>query len=257
MINEFPEVTVLGSKVSLINTKETVDQMEAWIGEPAKLCRRVIVSGFHGLWLAHQNEQLKEVFNSAELWAPDGIAPVWFAQLKGHRGIARATGADIMAEFLRRADRKGYRSYFYGDTEKTLGALRSRVEQDYPNHVVAGMFSPPFRQLTPEEDEAIIHQINDAKPDVLWVGLGLPKQERWIHERMDRLKVPVAIGVGAAFAFIAGTVERCPEWIGRMGMEWAYRFTREPRKLWRRDLLDGPRFLFHVGLELTGFQRYE
>jgi len=98
--------------------------------------------------------------------------------------------------------------------------------------------------------------INDARPDVLWVGLGLPKQERWIHEHKDRLNVPVAIGVGACFGFFSGKVKRAPLWIGRMGLEWLWRFLQEPKKLWRRDMLDGPRFMGHVFLQLTGLRKY-
>jgi N-acetylglucosaminyldiphosphoundecaprenol N-acetyl-beta-D-mannosaminyltransferase len=257
MVNESSTITVLGSKVHLVNTVDTVDQIEAWIAEPRRICRRVIVTGFHGLWEAHQDRELKKILNSAELWIPDGIAPVWLARLKGNRHAERATGVDVMREFFRRASARGYRCFFYGDTERTLDALRRRLDQDFPGHIVAGSFSPPFRPLTKQEDERIIAQINEAKPDVLWVGLGMPKQERWIYDRQKRLSVPVAIGVGAAFAFAAGTVQRCPDWIGSMGMEWVFRLTREPRKLWRRDLLDGPRFLFNVGLELARIRKYE
>jgi N-acetylglucosaminyldiphosphoundecaprenol N-acetyl-beta-D-mannosaminyltransferase len=193
---------------------------------------------------------LKAILNSAELWVPDGIAPIWIAYLRGHRNVERTPGVEILREFFDRANRKQYRSYFYGDTDLTLSVMQAVVALDYPDHVIAGAFSPPFRPLTHEEDEEIIQRINAAQPDVLWVGLGMPKQDIWIHERLDRLQVPVAIGVGAAFAFIAGTVPRCPNWIGRLGFEWVYRFLQEPTKLWRRDLLEGPQFLFYAGLEL-------
>lgn len=243
-------VQILGSRVQLVTTAGTVDQMESWIESPQGLCRRVVVTGFHGLWEAHKNPRLQGMLNSAELWVPDGIAPIWVACLRGHRGAERAPGADIMREFFRRADQKKYRSYFYGDTESTLSALEGTLARQYPGHQIAGAFSPPFRPLTAEEDREVIDRINTARPDVLWVGLGMPKQDIWIYERLDRLRVPVVVGVGAAFAFVAGTVPRCPEWVGRMGFEWVYRFLKEPGKLWRRDLLDGPRFLFHAGLEL-------
>lgn len=243
-------VLTLGSRVHLISVNRTVDHIEQWIEAPHDTCRRVVVTGFHGIWSAHQNAQLRAILNSAELWVPDGIAPVWIAYFRGHRNIKRAPGAEIVREFLQRANRKRYRSFFYGDTESTLSSMQAVVARDYPAHVIAGAYAPPFRPLTPEEDADIIERINAARPDVLWVGLGMPKQDIWIHERLDRLRVPVAIGVGAAFAFIAGTVPRCPGWIGRMGFEWVYRLLKEPRKLWRRDLLDGPQFLFHAGLEL-------
>jgi N-acetylglucosaminyldiphosphoundecaprenol N-acetyl-beta-D-mannosaminyltransferase len=210
----------------------------------------VIVTGFHGLMEAHKSAKIRAVLNDADLWVPDGIAPVWVARARGHRDAVRATGTDIMLEFLKRADAKNLSSYFYGDTDSTLAALSERVRRDFPGHRIAGAVSPPFRALSPEEDEAIVERINEARPDVLWVALGLPKQDVWIHERLSRLKVPVAIGVGAAFAFVAGTVERCPEWVGNGGFEWVYRFLKEPKKLWRRDLLDGPRFMVLAGMEL-------
>jgi N-acetylglucosaminyldiphosphoundecaprenol N-acetyl-beta-D-mannosaminyltransferase len=176
--------------------------------------------------------------------------------MRGHRNAVRAPGAEIMLEFLKRAEEKHYSSYFYGDTEQTLAALCETVARNYPGHRIAGAYSPPFRPLTPSEDAAIVERINAARPDILWVALGMPKQDIWIHDRLKSLNVPVAIGVGAAFAFVAGTVSRCPEWMGRAGLEWLYRFLKEPRKLWRRDLFDGPHFLFHAGMELIRKREY-
>lgn len=244
-----PSVQILGSRVHLASASLAVDQIERWVEAENMRCRRVIVTGFHGVWEAYKDPSIWSVLNSGDLWIPDGIAPVWAARLQGYRQVERAPGADIMREFLSRAHRNGYSSYFYGNTEKTLSALCDTVARDYPGHRIAGAYSPPFRQLTNAEDREIVDRINAARPDVLWVSLGMPKQDIWIHERLSRLKVPVAIGVGAAFDFVGGTVPRCPDWIGRMGFEWVYRFAREPKKLWRRDLLDGPRFLYHVGKE--------
>ena len=227
-----------------------MNQIERWIRLQDGQCRQIVASGFHGLLEASRNEKVHAALNSAELWVPDGIAPVWIARLRGHRGAVRSPGPEILARFLDRANLNGYSSYFYGDTEQTLAALVEAVRAKYPGHRIAGTFSPPFRPLAPEEEQAIIDRINEAQPDVLWVALGLPKQEIWIHERLKHLKVPVAVGVGAAFAFVAGTVPRCPEWIGRAGFEWVFRLLAEPRKLWRRDFLDGPRFIYHAGIEL-------
>ena len=245
-----PSVRILGSRVHLVSARRTVDYMERWIGMRDERCHQVVVTGFHGLSESRKNQFLCTMLNQADLWVPDGIAPVWVARLRGQRGATRATGSDIMREFLSRAQEKSYSSYFYGDTERTLGALTGTVARLYPRHRIAGVYSPPFRALSAAEDQAIIDRINDARPDVLWVALGMPKQDVWIHERLHRLKVPVAIGVGAAFAFVGGTVPRCPDWVGNAGFESVYRFVREPRKLWRRDLLDGPRFIYDVGMEL-------
>ena len=245
-----PSIWILGSRVHLVSTNRTVDYMEHWIRQEEIRCRQIVVTGFHGLMEAHKNPALRTILNEADLWVPDGIAPVWLAKLRGHENVVRAPGAEIVAEFLRRASQKQFSSFFYGDTEQTLAALRDKLSRDYPGHRIAGAYSPPFRSLSSQEEDEIIDHINSTKPDVLWVALGMPKQDIWIHQRLSRLKVPVAVGVGAAFAFVAGTVPRCPEWIGNAGFEWVYRFLKEPRKLWRRDILDGPRFIFHAGLEL-------
>ena len=246
-------VKILGSHIHRIPIPSVIREMERWIDastSDSKL-HQIIVSGFHGIWEAYRNQNLKTIFNSADIWIPDGIAPVLISRLKGLRNMERTPGAELMQAFFRLADKKGYSSFFYGDTQKTLTGLRKKLLADYPGHKIAGTFSPPFRLLTKKENEDIIQMINDSCPDVLWVALGLPKQERWIYERRNRLHVPVAIGVGAAFAFVSGNVKRVPEWIGKNGLEWLWRFIQEPKKLWRRDLLDGPRFLWHVFLELA------
>ncbi|MCX7046023.1 MAG: WecB/TagA/CpsF family glycosyltransferase [Candidatus Sumerlaeota bacterium] len=253
----FPCVKVLGSRVHLMGMREVIAAIEAWIRNPSRMPRHVIVTGFHGIWLAREDARFKQILNSADLWIPDGIAPVWVARLKGFKNAVRTPGMDLVKAFLERADKERFSSFFYGDTDETLALMRQAIEIRYPGHRVAGVFSPPFRALTPEEDEQIVQTINASKPDVLWVGLGLPKQERWIWEHRDRLHVPVAIGVGAAFGFLGGKVQRCPHWLGRLGLEWLWRLLKEPRKLWRRNFLDGPRFVWHVLLELMGIEKYD
>jgi len=256
---QLPIVKILGSRVHMIDIPAVISIISRWIDDyqNSRKCRQIIVTGFHGLWESHKNRDFKSILNSADLWVPDGIAPVWVARMKGIKDGDRTPGADIMRAFFQTANRKGYRSFFYGDTQETLDALKSRLEEKYPGHVIAGMYSPPFRSLTREEDEEIVKMINDAAPDILWVGLGLLKQDRWICEHKDRLQVPVALGVGAALGFHSEKVKRVPEWIGKNGLEWVWRFIQEPRKLWRRDLIDGPRFIWHVMLELTGLRKYE
>lgn len=249
---------ILGSTIQMIDIPTIMSIIESWITEfpTYRKCRQIVVTGFHGTWESHKNPELKKIFNSAELWVPDGIAPVLVGRIKGMKNIDRTPGQDILKAYLERADVNGCRSFFYGDTDDTLKSLHSNLERDFPGHIVAGMYSPPFRAMSKEEDEEIVSMINDARPDVLWVGLGCPKQDQWIYDHKDRLQVPVAIGVGAVFRFQAGIVERVPEWIGRLGFEWAWRFIKEPKKLWRRDLLEGPRFVWHVLLELADLRKY-
>lgn len=257
MSNTLPSIKILGSRVHLVQNSDVLARMEHWIHNEPQRCHFIVNTGFHGLWVAHQDQKFKNIVNSSDLFSPDGIATVWISRLKGSHLKERATSADLMKLFFEKANEKGYRSFFYGDTDETLKALKEKLEAKYPTHKIAGTFSPPFRPLSPHEDDEIVKMINDAQPDVLWVGLGLPKQERWIYEHKDRLNVPVAIGVGACFGFFSEKVKRAPLWIGEIGFEWLWRFIQEPKKLWRRDLIDGTRFLIHVFLELAGIRKYE
>lgn len=256
---QLPSVRILGSRVHLVDLHDITALMDKWIREYAqgRKCRQIIVTGFHGIWEAYKTSDFKSILNSADLWVPDGIAPVWVARIRGMTNAVRTPGAELMKAFFELAKVEGYRSFFYGDTDKTLTSLREKLEQDYPGHKVVGTFSPPFRPLTPQEDEDVMTMINEARPDVLWVGLGLPKQDRWIFEHKSRLNLPIAIGVGAAFGFLSGDIKRVPAWIGDHGLEWIWRFFQEPKKLWRRDMIDGPRFLWNVFLELAGIKKYD
>ena len=235
---------------------DAADQMEMWISGRDR-SHYIVATGMHGVMEATRDPEFKLILNSADLFVPDGISLILVARLKGVSLKRRVTGTDLMLEFLERSNEKGYKNFFYGDTDETLSALRSKLAERFPTLQISGTYSPPFRELTPEEEEAEIKLINQSGADVLWVGLGLPKQERWIYEHMDKLDVPVMIGVGAAFKFAAGTVRRAPSWMGNLGFEWTWRFVQEPKRVWRRILIDGPRFGFHVALELTGLRKYD
>lgn len=248
------QVEILGCRIDRVTPAEAVARITHWIDARTGPPRHVVVTGFHGLWVAHQEPAFREILNAADLFCPDGIAPVWLSRLRGEPLPARLPGAELMRLFFAIAHQRGFRSYFYGDTAATLAALRARLEADWPGHRVVGTHSPPFRPPTAAEDAADVARINAAGADVLWVGLGLPKQERWIHAHRGQLEVPVVIGVGAAFGFLSGQVRRVPRWLGDAGFEWAWRLAMEPRKLWRRDLIDGPRFLYHGVKEALAYR---
>ena len=201
------------------------------------------MTGFHGLWVAHEDSAYRRVLNQADLFCPDGIAPIWLARLHGRPLPQRTPGRDLMESLFLRSEEKGYAHYFYGDSDATLGALRARLAERFPKLRVAGTLSPPFRALTDEEEAAHVAAINESGADVVWVGLGLPKQDQWIARNLSRLTAKAAIGVGAAFAFHAGAVSHAPKWLGDAGFEWVWRLAAEPNMMWRRDLADGPRFV--------------
>jgi N-acetylglucosaminyldiphosphoundecaprenol N-acetyl-beta-D-mannosaminyltransferase len=242
-VDDLPCVEIFGVKVHGPTLDQAAGILESWIERPDGRCRQMIVTGFHGLWVAHEDPVYHRVLNQADLFCPDGIAPIWLSRLHGRPLPQRTPGAELMAAFFRRAQQKGFRSYFYGDSDATLDALRARVTEQFPGMGVASAFSPPFRALSDEEEAAHVAAINESGADVLWVGLGLPKQDLWIARNLHRLKAKAAIGVGAAFAFHAGAVSRAPRWLGDAGFEWVWRFAAEPKKMWKRDLTDGPRFV--------------
>jgi N-acetylglucosaminyldiphosphoundecaprenol N-acetyl-beta-D-mannosaminyltransferase len=242
-VGRLPSVEILGVRVHGPTLAQAVDIVEEWIRRPCGRARSVVNTGFHGLWCAHQDPGFREVLNQADFFCPDGVAPYWLSRLQRRPLPARLPGPDLMEAVLQRANERGYRSYFYGDTDEVLAALKERVARRFPGAGVAGVFSPPFRSLSDRERAEHIERINGAKPDLLWVGLGCPKQERWIADNRERLRVPVVIGIGAVFRVQAGVTSRAPRWLSEAGFEWAWRLAAEPRKLWRRDLVDGPRFL--------------
>jgi N-acetylglucosaminyldiphosphoundecaprenol N-acetyl-beta-D-mannosaminyltransferase len=196
-------VEILGCRVSKVTLFAALGLIESWIQRPAERPRYVVATGFHGLWEARKNLEFQTVLNSADLFCPDGIAPVWLSRLGREALPERVPGPDLLTAFLARANKAGYSSFFFGDTDETLAALQGNVRKTYPGHRIAGALSPPFRAMTVEEDAAIVEKINDAKPDILWVALGMPKQDWWIYQHLNTLRVPVVAGIGAAFRFLA------------------------------------------------------
>jgi N-acetylglucosaminyldiphosphoundecaprenol N-acetyl-beta-D-mannosaminyltransferase len=166
---------------------------------------------------------------------------VWAGRRAG-AGISRVYGPDLMDAVLHKAVEAGWSSYFLGGSEDVLTKLVATLGARYPGLAVAGHESPPFRPLSEEEDAAIVDRINAAAPDIVWVGLGTPKQERFMASHREQLHAPILVGVGAAFDLVAGTLPQAPQWMQRNGLEWAFRLGAEPRRLWRRYLLNGPRF---------------
>ena len=251
-----PSISVLGVRVHMLQMPETLRTLEGWIRERAG-CRYIVATGMHGIMEARRNPDFKDILNSADLFVPDGISLIWTARARGMRARKRVCGSDLMWEFFKLAELKGYRNFFYGDTEDTLERLTVRLKENFPNLQIAGVHSPPFRAATGEEDAQDVRMINESGADVVWVGLGLPKQERWMFKQRNELNVPVLVGVGAAFKFLSGDVRRAPAWVGDHGMEWLWRLVQEPRRVWRRVLFDAPRFAGHVILESSGLRKYD
>lgn len=250
-----PAIKILGSRVHMIEIPDAVTIMDQWIANEGDHYHYVVNTGMHGIMVAHRDSGFKAILNAADLFCPDGILVVMLARLHGHKVRKRLTGPELVWEFCKATSAKGYKHFFYGDTEETLQLLADKLQKAFPSLQIVGLHSPPFRPLSPEEDEAVVREINQAGPDVLWVGLGAPKQERWLHEHRDRLSVPVAVGAGASFKFLGGATKRAPAWIRNSGLEWSWRLAQEPTRVWRRVFIDAPQFIGLVVMELTGLRK--
>ncbi len=178
---------------------------------------------------------------------------VWLLRARGFQHVERVYGPDLMQAVCANGLERGYRHYFYGGAEGIPERLAQRLQEQFPGLCVAGTYSPPFRALTPEEDQAVIRRIQAARPDIVWVGISSPKQEAWMYNHVERLGVPALIGVGAAFDFLSGAKRQAPRWIQRSGFEWLFRLACEPRRLWKR-YLQYPRFAVLAIIDLVRFK---
>jgi N-acetylglucosaminyldiphosphoundecaprenol N-acetyl-beta-D-mannosaminyltransferase len=203
------------------------------------------------------NEQLRDIHNRAGLVTPDGMPLVWLSRLLGKRRTERVYGPDLLRELTAISALRGYRQFYYGGTDGVAEKLKLVLTNAYPGLQVAGTFSPPFRELTREEDDAAVETINAGRPDIVWVGLSTPKQEFWMASHLGRIEAPAMIGVGAAFDFLAGTKHQAPFWMQRNGLEWLFRLCSEPRRLWRRYAYIVPAFsLLTIGLLMRHAVRF-
>ncbi len=247
---------MLGVRVDAIQIPGAVERLEDWIGRRER-CHYVAVTGMHGVMEALHDSSFHAILNSADMVVPDGMPLVWLARLAGHKLARRVYGPEFMMTFCETTEGRGYRHFFYGGKPGVAEKLASALTSRFPRIQVAGICVPPFRPLTPEEDGEVVSQIERAAPDVLWVGLSTPKQERWMNAHRYRLKVPVLVGVGAAFDIHAGEVRQAPRWMREHGLEWLFRLCSEPRRLWRRYIVYGSEFLFWVALEQLGLRKFE
>jgi N-acetylglucosaminyldiphosphoundecaprenol N-acetyl-beta-D-mannosaminyltransferase len=197
-----------------------------------------------------RNKKILRSVNSADLVTPDGMPIVWIGRVFGHRNIRRVYGPELMQEICAVSARNGYRHYLYGSSPDVLNRLNENLIRRYPGIDILGIFSPPFRRLTKEEDDRVVNELNRLNLHIVWVGLGSPKQDLWMYEHRDKIDAPVMIGVGAAFDFLAGTKPQAPRWIRNNGFEWLFRLATEPKRLWRRYIVDNSLFMSYLIPEL-------
>ncbi|MEA2136084.1 MAG: N-acetylglucosaminyldiphosphoundecaprenol N-acetyl-beta-D-mannosaminyltransferase [Solirubrobacteraceae bacterium] len=232
---------VLGVPLALTDYSSTLDWIEAAVA--ARQRAYICVAAVHTVMESQEDPALREAVLASDFTVPDGQPLVWAMNLLGHNLSSRVYGPDLMERACERAARAGQAFFLYGGRASALEMLREALPQRYPGLRVVGARPGPFRDLSPEEADAIALELNAAEPDVIWVGLGVPLQEKFMAAMRERLEAPVLVGVGAAFDFHAGLKRQAPDSLQRLGLEWAFRLAQEPRRLWRRYLRYNPRFV--------------
>jgi N-acetylglucosaminyldiphosphoundecaprenol N-acetyl-beta-D-mannosaminyltransferase len=250
-----PRTNVLGVGISLINMQVALDRLSRWI--EARDHQYVCVCTVNTVMQCHRNERLRRIVNAAGMATPDGMPLVWLSRLAGHRYVSRVYGPDLMLAEMAASQSSGHRHFLYGGREGVAERLASAMRARFPSAAIVGTLSPPMGTAEELCNEQTASLINQARPDIVWVGVSTPKQEAWMACMRPLLDAPVLVGVGAAFDFHTGRVAQAPHWIQQAGLEWLFRLAHEPRRLWRRYLLDNPRFLFELALQKLGVKRYD
>lgn len=246
---EIPCVDVLGVKVSAINLPNAVQ-----IADEAITNRQrgyICVTGVHGVMEAQKDAEFLEILNGAFINTPDGMPMSWVGWANGFREMDRVYGPDFMLDMCALSARRGYRNFLLGGKPGVAQALKSSLEARFPGLNIVGTYTPPFRQLTREEESSLFNYVHDVQPDIIWVGLSTPKQERFMAKYSSRLAVPLMVGVGAAFDIHSGQTHDAPAWMKRSGLQWLHRLVQEPRRLGPRYLQNNPRFLYLVSRQLA------
>lgn len=246
--DDIPVCPILGVNIAAIN----MDWLLNYLKVNVKSSRGnlltgdyICVSNVHTTVTAHDDPEYCKVQNDGLMAIPDGGPLSTVGNKRGYPNMSRTTGPSLMEELFKVSVRYGYRHYFYGSTEETLEKLHAEIKKAYPGIKIAGKHSPPFRPMTEKEDAVIVKIINNSHPDFVWVGLGAPKQEKWMAVHQGKLD-GLMIGVGAGFDYFAGNISRAPQWMQKHNLEWAYRLIQDPKRLFKRYMITNIKFIWHV-----------
>ena len=245
---------VLGIGVHAVDMEQSVARMQLAIEEGRK--GYVCLAGAHGIVEALCDPELRSIFANAYLVAPDGMPTVWMGRLQGLLKMRRVFGPDLMLEVIGRKELSHYRHFLCGGEPGVAGQLRDKMLRRFPWCSIVGTYTPPFRPMSKQEEGELAAQVESLRPDIIWVGLSTPKQDRFMFRYLPMLQTNLMVGVGAAFLFHTGAIADSPAWVKRAGLQWLHRLLQEPARLWRRYLVTVPLFLFHAAMQLTGLKRY-
>lgn len=240
---QIPTCNIMGVNIAAINMKWLLEYLDKNLKDLSG--DYICVSNVHTTVTSFEDPDYCAVQNGGIMVIPDGGPLSTVGRKRGYTNMQRTTGPSLMGETFKLTAEKGYRHFFYGSSQETLDKLQKMLSDDYPGIQIAGMYSPPFRPLTAEEDADVIKMINDAKADFVWIGLGAPKQENWMAVHQGKID-GLMIGVGAGFDYFAGNIERAPQWMQKWNLEWVYRLIQEPKRLFYRYWHTNTKFIWNA-----------
>lgn len=248
-------------RVRVVSLLPDVCSHQKTIAEIAELVEKqnggyVCFSTVHMVMESYDDVKFAEKVNAADYIVTDGMPLVWMQKLQGEKSATRIRANDLMISLCEYAEKNNLRVGFYGGKQEVIDLILERAAKDFPNLAIVYAFSPPFRVLTATEDESIVKDIKNSGAQILFVGLGCPKQENWMSAHREKFPA-IMLGVGAAFDFYAGRIKESPEWMGKLGLEWLYRLMQEPKRLWKRYLILNPRFMWLAALQLSGLKKFD
>jgi N-acetylglucosaminyldiphosphoundecaprenol N-acetyl-beta-D-mannosaminyltransferase len=247
-------VNILGVGVSALNMDLAMRETDLLLDQGGQ--GYVCVTGVHGIMEAQADERFRDILNHSFLTTPDGMPTVWLGRFHGFKHMHRVYGPDYMLSLCQRSVARGYRHFLYGGKPGVAEQLRAQLTRQFPGLQIVGTYTPPFRPLSAAEEEDLRAQLEASQADVFWCGLSTPKQERFMATYCGRLPVKLMVGVGAAFDLLSGNLREAPDWMKSAGLQWLYRLIKEPRRLWKRYLLNNPKFAWKIFLQLTGLRGY-
>lgn len=240
---QIPTCNILGVNIAAINMEWLVEYLDKNLSDIKG--DYICVSNVHTTVTSYEDASYCAVQNGGLMAIPDGGPLSTVGRRRGCKNMARTTGPSLMGEIFKISAKKGYRHYFYGSKEETLELLEKKLKEHYPGIEIAGMYSPPFRPLTEEEDRAIVERINETKPDFVWVGLGAPKQEKWMAAHQGKID-GLMLGVGAGFDYYAENIKRASMWMQKHNLEWVYRLVQDPKRLFKRYWSTNTKFIWNA-----------
>lgn len=247
-------VNVLGVGISALNLQSALGEIAGAIRARRK--GYICVTGVHGVMEAQSNEDFRRILNNAFLCTPDGMPMVWVGRASGQSQMSRVYGPDLMLDICAWSESNPCRHFFFGGAPGVAEVLCEKLRARFPKMEVVGTYTPPFRALNAREEDELLEKVRAARPDIFWVGLSTPKQEKFMAEYLPKLDTTLMVGVGAAFDFLSGRVRQAPRWMQRSGLEWFYRLCSEPRRLAGRYFKNNPIFVAKIAMQLSGLKKY-